>query len=119
MRADLVLLSVGFSGPEVEVFGEQAPLQRDDGAIAVGRDYETSRPGVFACGDATRGASLVVWAIWEGREAARAVDISPAWSEPPAHRAQPSSGSECGGADGALAEASRARLRRNEWCVSS
>ena len=76
VRADLVLLSVGFTGPELEVFGEQAPLRREDGAIAVGRDFETSRPGVFACGDATRGASLVVWAIWEGREAARAVDIS-------------------------------------------
>ena len=76
VRADLVLLSVGFTGPELEVFGEQAPHRREDGAIAVGRDYETSRPGVFACGDATRGASLVVWAIWEGREAARAVDIS-------------------------------------------
>ena len=91
VRADLVLLSVGFTGPELEVFGEQAPHRREDGAIAVGRDYETSRPGVFACGDATRGASLVVWAIWEGREAARAVDISLRGASPPAHPAQPSS----------------------------
>ncbi len=75
VRADLVLLSIGFRGPELEVFGEQAPRRGDDGAIAIGPGYETSRPGVFACGDATRGASLVVWAIWEGREAARAVDI--------------------------------------------
>ena len=76
VRADLVLLSIGFTGPETGVFGAQAPRRRDDGTIAVGSAYETSRPGVFACGDATRGASLVVWAIWEGREAARAVDVS-------------------------------------------
>ena len=37
-------------------------------------NYETSVPGVFACGDMRRGQSLVVWAIWEGREAARGVD---------------------------------------------
>ena len=76
VRADLVLLAIGFTGPELAVFGEQAPRRREDGRIAVGPDFETSRSGVFACGDATRGASLVVWAIWEGREAARAVDIS-------------------------------------------
>ncbi|HEX9420331.1 MAG TPA: glutamate synthase, partial [Methylomirabilota bacterium] len=39
-----------------------------------GPDYQTTVPGVFACGDARRGQSLVVWAIWEGREAARGVD---------------------------------------------
>ena len=75
VHADLVLLAVGFTGPQLAVLGEQAPRRRDDGRIAVGPDFETSRPGVFACGDTTRGASLVVWAIWEGREAARAVDI--------------------------------------------
>jgi glutamate synthase (NADPH/NADH) small chain len=37
-------------------------------------DYQTSQPGVFAAGDCRRGQSLVVWAQWEGREAARAVD---------------------------------------------
>ena len=44
------------------------------GNVAVGPDYHTSVPGVFACGDMRRGQSLVVWAIWEGREAARGVD---------------------------------------------
>jgi glutamate synthase (NADPH/NADH) small chain len=38
------------------------------------RDFATSEAGVFAAGDARRGQSLVVWALWEGREAARAVD---------------------------------------------
>ena len=76
VRADLVLLSIGFSGPELAVLGARAPRRLDDGRIAIGAEFETSRRGVFACGDATRGASLVVWAIWEGREAARAVDIS-------------------------------------------
>ena len=76
VRADLVLLAIGFTGPETDALGEHAPRRRDDATIAVGAGYETSRPGVFACGDATRGASLVVWAIWEGREAARALDLS-------------------------------------------
>ena len=44
------------------------------GNVAVGPDYQSSVPGVFACGDMRRGQSLVVWAIWEGREAARGVD---------------------------------------------
>ena len=73
--ADLVLLSVGFTGPELDVMGTQAPRRLEDGRIAAGAEFETSRQGVFACGDATRGASLVVWAIWEGREAARCVDV--------------------------------------------
>ena len=44
------------------------------GNVVADSDYATSVPGVFACGDARRGQSLVVWAIWEGREAARGVD---------------------------------------------
>src|SRR5437870_8814418 len=44
------------------------------GNLKAGPDYQTTVPGVFACGDARRGQSLVVWAIWEGREAARGVD---------------------------------------------
>ena len=44
------------------------------GNLWVDADYATSVPGVFACGDMRRGQSLVVWAIWEGREAARGVD---------------------------------------------
>jgi glutamate synthase (NADPH/NADH) small chain len=45
------------------------------GAIKAGEgEWSTSVPGVYACGDCRRGQSLVVWAIWEGRECARAVD---------------------------------------------
>jgi len=44
------------------------------GNLKAGSDYQTTAPGVFACGDARRGQSLVVWAIWEGRECARGVD---------------------------------------------
>jgi glutamate synthase (NADPH/NADH) small chain len=44
------------------------------GAISCGSDWQTTAPGVFVCGDAHRGASLVVWAIAEGRSAAHAVD---------------------------------------------
>ena len=43
-------------------------------AVHAGKDFMTSEPGVFVAGDAKRGASLVVWAIWEGREAARCID---------------------------------------------
>ena len=42
--------------------------------MKVAPDYQTTVPGVFACGDMRRGQSLVVWAIWEGRECARGVD---------------------------------------------
>jgi len=75
LDADLVLLALGFLGPE------RAPLLADLGVkldargnVECDRDYMTSVPGVFSCGDMRRGQSLVVWAIWEGREAARGVD---------------------------------------------
>ena len=73
--ADLVLLAIGYVGPE------QGPLLRDlgvalsdRGTVACPEPYQTAVPGVFAAGDARRGQSLVVWAIHEGREAAHAVD---------------------------------------------
>jgi glutamate synthase (NADPH/NADH) small chain len=69
---ELVLLAMGFLGPVRE--GLLADLGLDfNERNAVKRDerYQTSVPGVFVAGDMTRGASLVVWAIWEGREAAR------------------------------------------------
>jgi glutamate synthase (NADPH/NADH) small chain len=65
--ADLVLLAMGFTGPEPKLFeGLGAEASRDG--------YATSRPGVFAAGDCRRGQSLIVWAIEEGRKAADAVD---------------------------------------------
>ncbi|MEZ4239808.1 MAG: glutamate synthase subunit beta [Myxococcota bacterium] len=68
VEADLVLVAVGFVGVD-------GPLGvRVVGGRVGGDTYRTDVPGIFACGDARRGASLVVWAIREGREAARAVD---------------------------------------------
>jgi len=74
--ADLVLLALGYEGPEDPV-PAGLELERDarSNIRAEHGDYETSVPGVFAAGDARRGQSLVVWAIEEGRGAARAVDL--------------------------------------------
>jgi glutamate synthase (NADPH/NADH) small chain len=75
LEADLVLLAVGFLGPVRTGLVEQLGLGLDNrGNIAADAQYMTSRPGVFSAGDARRGQSLVVWAILEGREAARHVD---------------------------------------------
>ncbi|MCC6766398.1 MAG: glutamate synthase subunit beta [Deltaproteobacteria bacterium] len=75
LDCDLVLLAMGFVGPEKAGMIEQLDVELDErGNVAVGADYQSSVPGVFACGDMRRGQSLVVWAIWEGREAARGVD---------------------------------------------
>jgi len=73
--ADLVLLCMGFLGPEDTVL-EQLGLERDErsNARAEHGKFATSAPGVFAAGDMRRGQSLVVWAINEGRGAAREVD---------------------------------------------
>jgi glutamate synthase (NADPH/NADH) small chain len=76
MEADLVLLALGFLGPVQAGLIEELGLKLDArGNIeAPVNDYRTSEPGIFAAGDCRRGQSLVVWAQWEGREAARAVD---------------------------------------------
>jgi glutamate synthase (NADPH/NADH) small chain len=75
-RADLVLLALGFTGPEAGPLVSGLGLEVDGrGNLRTGTDYRTSVPGVFAAGDARRGQSLIVWAISEGREAARAVDL--------------------------------------------
>jgi glutamate synthase (NADPH/NADH) small chain len=66
---------MGFLGPERDGVMASLDLQLDARSnIAVGTDWSTSRPGVFACGDAVRGQSLIVWAIAEGRSCAAAVD---------------------------------------------
>ena len=73
--ADLVLLAIGYVGPEADGLTESLPLNLDQrGNFATGSDYQTNVPGIFAAGDARRGQSLVVWAISEGREAARHAD---------------------------------------------
>ena len=75
LDADLVLLAMGFLGPEAylaEALGVERD-QRSNYRAAHGK-FATNVPGVFAAGDCRRGQSLVVWAINEGRGAARAVD---------------------------------------------
>lgn len=73
--AQLVLLAMGFVGPEENgVVKDLACALDGRGNIAVDHDFMTSVDGVFACGDSARGQSLVVWAIAEGRSAAAAVD---------------------------------------------
>jgi glutamate synthase (NADPH/NADH) small chain len=76
LPADLVLLAMGFLGPQQQGIATDLGLEFDArGNIVCDPNYmSTSVPGVFACGDSRRGQSLVVWAIWEGRECARAVD---------------------------------------------
>jgi glutamate synthase (NADPH/NADH) small chain len=74
--ADLVLLALGFTGPEPGSILAQLDLALDDqGNIATDARLMTNRPAVFAAGDARRGQSLIVWAISEGREVAREVDL--------------------------------------------
>ena len=73
LPADLVLVAIGFTRPERDACLTQASVQEDDRGNVRADHYATSRPRVFACGDARRGASLVVWAINEGRECASAV----------------------------------------------
>lgn len=73
--ADLVLLALGFTGPESDDLRHQLQLPFSErGTVERGGDYQTSREGVFVAGDAGRGQSLIVWAIAEGRAAAAAVD---------------------------------------------
>lgn len=75
LAADLVLLAMGFLGPEetvIKAFG-LAQDERTNVKAEYGK-FETNLPGIYACGDMRRGQSLVVWAINEGRGAARALD---------------------------------------------
>ncbi|CAM3501479.1 glutamate synthase subunit beta [Kibdelosporangium persicum] len=73
--ADLVLLAIGFEGVEHMPLLDGLGLRLTKrGTLSCGPDWQTTAPGVFVCGDAHRGASLVVWAIAEGRSVANAVD---------------------------------------------
>jgi len=72
--ADLVLLALGFTGPVKQGMLEQLGVELDARSNIATRNYMSSVAGVFAAGDMRRGQSLVVWAISEGRSAAKAVD---------------------------------------------
>jgi glutamate synthase (NADPH/NADH) small chain len=76
LKADLVLLAMGFLGPRTEGFVAQSAVDLDArGAVQANTtDYATSQARIFACGDMRRGQSLVVWAIREGRQCADSVD---------------------------------------------
>jgi glutamate synthase (NADPH/NADH) small chain len=75
MEVDLVLLAMGFLGPVRGGLIEQLDVKLDQrGNVATSESYMSSVPGVFAAGDIRRGQSLVVWAIAEGRKAAKAID---------------------------------------------
>jgi glutamate synthase (NADPH/NADH) small chain len=76
LDADLVLIAMGFLGPVKNGMLEALGVKLDgQGNVEADADHMTSVPGVFAAGDMRRGQSLVVWAIAEGRKAARGIDI--------------------------------------------
>ena len=75
LPCQLVLLAMGFLGAERHGVVAELALELDPrGSVAADGDWQTSRPGVFVCGDMTRGQSLIVWAIAEGRSCAAGVD---------------------------------------------
>ena len=75
LDADLVLLAMGFVGPEkLGMLSQLGVALTDRGNVARDANWMTSVPGVFTCGDMQRGQSLIVWAIAEGRSCARGID---------------------------------------------
>ncbi len=75
LEVDLVLLALGFTGPAPNgMFDELGVALDSRGNVSTDGNYTTSTPGIFAAGDMRRGQSLVVWAIAEGRQAARAIN---------------------------------------------
>jgi glutamate synthase (NADPH/NADH) small chain len=75
ISADLILLAMGFVGPRRDTLFAEIPLSyNDNGTILTDQNYMTSQAGIFAAGDVRRGASLIVWAIAEGRMMAKAVN---------------------------------------------
>ena len=76
LKADLVLLAMGFLGPKKNALIDGLELDARGNVKADMKAYATSQENVFACGDMRRGQSLVVWAIREGRQCAHAVDLA-------------------------------------------
>ena len=79
LKADLVLLAMGFLGPVQDGMVKDLGVELDKrgNVLADTVQYKTSKEKVFSCGDMRRGQSLVVWAIREGRQCARAIDHAP------------------------------------------
>jgi len=76
IEADLILLAMGFAGPAADGLHTQLGVATDArGCVATDANQMSNVEGIFAAGDARRGASLIVWAIREGRDAARAIDV--------------------------------------------
>ncbi len=75
LPAHLVLIAIGFAGVRLDGLDGEGLATTRHGTIRVADDMMTSLPGVFAAGDASRGQSIVVWAIGEGRDAARQIDL--------------------------------------------
>jgi glutamate synthase (NADPH/NADH) small chain len=73
-EVDLLVLAMGFTGPETQRLEELGLKLNPRGNVQVDARFATSVDGVFCAGDASRGASLIVWALSDGREAAKAVD---------------------------------------------
>lgn len=74
LPVDLLILAMGFVGPQTAALSDQLSLTLDARGNVATQNFATSAEGVFAAGDAQRGASLVVWAISDGREAAHEID---------------------------------------------
>ncbi|WP_266204973.1 glutamate synthase subunit beta [Pontibacter kalidii] len=75
LPCDLALIAIGYERPLHDAFKASFDFETDSRGNFKLRDWQTNVPGIFAAGDACRGQSLVVWAISDGREAARAIDI--------------------------------------------
>ncbi|MDC0707153.1 glutamate synthase subunit beta [Stigmatella sp. ncwal1] len=74
-EVDMLILAMGFTGPDTAQLSEQLGVKiTPRGTVQIDKHFATSADGVFCAGDASRGASLIVWALSEGREAAKAVD---------------------------------------------
>ncbi len=77
LEVDVLLLAMGFVGPEAKPLVDSLGVELDGrGNVKVDLSFATSVPGVYCAGDAMRGASLIVWAIADGRSAARAIHTS-------------------------------------------
>ena len=75
MEVDLVLLAMGFTGPlKSGLLDSMGVAYNSRGCVSVDENFMTSKDGIFAAGDTKLGASLIVWAIAEGRQAAAGVD---------------------------------------------